>query len=51
MRREVVKEDWVARVIVAMSNLKTNTNEIMIQVSERPSGLVLFQAQYSDSYA
>ena len=37
MRREIMKEDWVARVIVAMSTLKTNTNEIMIQVSERVS--------------
>jgi hypothetical protein len=32
MRREIMKEDWVARVIVAMSNLQKLTHEIMIKV-------------------
>ena len=30
MRREIMKEDWVARVIVAMGNLQKLTHEVMI---------------------
>lgn len=32
MRREIMKEDWVSRVIVAMGNLQKLTHEIMIKV-------------------
>ena len=31
MRRELVKEDWVGRVIIAMGNLQKLTHEVMLK--------------------